>query len=319
MNILAEELKKLSDKSLSVDEYAEREKQFLRLYYNLREKEDNRLLNKLTLKQRQILHGIILNIYRIKNRLGGFSYEVIGDKREQTMLPRIFAVTHVGKFDIEVVSEAVREHYYLLSGDFEHIQGIVDAPFLAMNGVIYFNERVKEDRRAASQKMIAHLRNKGNLLYFPEGTWDLSPNLPVLPCYWGIIDVARAGGAVIIPIAAEQYGKHFVINIGKNFNVAEYEPTTEGKSDAIAALRDVLATLKWEIWEHGPIRERSSLREGEWKQYVEERLHEWPYFTMDYIDSMTYSPKNVAKPQDVFAPVMELKWKKETAFLFEKD
>ena len=54
MNILAEELKKLSDKSLSADEYAEREKQFLRLYYDLREKEDNRLLNKLTLKQRQI-------------------------------------------------------------------------------------------------------------------------------------------------------------------------------------------------------------------------------------------------------------------------
>ena len=55
------------------------------------------------------------------------------------------------------------EHSYLLSGDFEHIQGIVDAPFLAMNDVIYFNERVKEDRRAASQKMIAHLKNKGNL------------------------------------------------------------------------------------------------------------------------------------------------------------
>lgn len=127
-------------------------KQFLRLYYDLREKEDNRPLNKLTLKQRQILHGMILNIYRIKNRLGGFSYEVIGDRREQTMLPRIFAVTHVGKFDIEVVSEAIREHFYLLSGDFEHIQGIVDALFLAMNGVIYINERVKEGRRAASKK-----------------------------------------------------------------------------------------------------------------------------------------------------------------------
>lgn len=238
---------------------------------------------------------------------------------EVTMLPRIFAVTHVGKFDIEVVSEAIREHYYPLSGDFEHIQGIVDAPFLAMNGVIYFNERVKEDRRAASKKMIVHLKNKGNLLYFPKGTWNLSPNLPVLPCCWGIIDVVREGGAVIIPIAAEQYGKHFVINIGRNFHVAEYEPTTEGKAYAIAALRDVMATLKWEIWEHGSIRERSSLREGEWKQYVKERLHEWPYFTMDYINSMTYSPKNVVKSQDAFAPVMELKWKKETAFLFEKD
>ena len=51
MNILVEELKKLSDKSLSVDEYAEREKHSLHLYYNLREKEDNRLLNKLKFMQ----------------------------------------------------------------------------------------------------------------------------------------------------------------------------------------------------------------------------------------------------------------------------
>ena len=61
----------------------------------------------------------------------------------------IFAVTHVGKFDIEVVSEAIRDHYYLLSGDFEHLQGLIDARFLALNGVIYFNETVKEDRRSA--------------------------------------------------------------------------------------------------------------------------------------------------------------------------
>ena len=37
-----------------------------------------------------------------------------------TLLP------YVGKYDIEVISEAIKEHYYLLSGDYEHIQGIID-------------------------------------------------------------------------------------------------------------------------------------------------------------------------------------------------
>lgn len=56
------------------------------------------------------------------------------DYREKR--PIIFAVTHVGKFDIEVISEAVKDHYYLLSRDFEHLQGLPDARFLALNGVI---------------------------------------------------------------------------------------------------------------------------------------------------------------------------------------
>lgn len=148
-------------------------------------------------------------VYKIKNRLGGFSYELINDKREKTNRSIIFAVTHVGKFDIEVISESIKDHYYLLSGDFEHIQGIIDAPFLGLNGVIYFNEKDKIDRKLASERMIEHLKKHGNLMYFPEGTWNLSLNLPMLPCYWGIVKVAQESNAIIIPVAADQYGKHF--------------------------------------------------------------------------------------------------------------
>lgn len=68
----------------------------------------------------------------------------------------------------------------------------MDAPFLALNGVIFFNETVKEDRRSATERMIRLLQEGGNL----------SPNLLMLPCYWGIVDIARQGGAVIVPVAA---------------------------------------------------------------------------------------------------------------------
>lgn len=125
-------------------------------------------------------------VYTIKNHLGGFSYEIINDNREKTDRPIIFAVTHVGKFDIEVITEAIKDHYYLLSGDYEHIQGIIDAPFLQLNGVIYFNEKIKEDRVSVTERMVKHLSSGGNLMYFPEGTWNITPNLPVLPCYWGL-------------------------------------------------------------------------------------------------------------------------------------
>lgn len=239
--------------------------------------------------------------------------KIIHDRRSTTNHPIIFAVTHVGKFDIEVISEAIQDHYYLLSGDYEHIQGIIDAPFLNANGVIYFNEKVLFDRRAVSQKMIEHLQQGGNLMYFPEGTWNLSPNLPMRPCYWGIVEIAQKGGAVIVPIAAEQYGKHFVINIGHNFDLCEFGVN---KAAAIKLLRDTLATLKWEIWESRPQRNRNTINDTEWDEYIKSRFEEWPYFNMQYINGLIFKPKGVTEPSEAFKHLNKLIAKKENAFLF---
>lgn len=315
MNILAKEQEKVLEAGISEEEYQIRNKQFLDLYYKTRTKEEKGILGRLSLNTRKRLHPLILAIYKIKNRLGGFSFELINERSVITNQPIIFAVTHVGKFDIEVVSEAVREHYYLLSGDFEHLQGTIDAPFLNVNGVIYFNERVKADRRSSSERMISLLQQGGNLMYFPEGTWNLSPNLPVLPCYWGIIDVARSGGATIIPVAAEQYGKHFIINIGANFDVTHYG---NDKKQAIEDLRDSLATLKWEIWETRPFVHRADVKPEDWKKYKKARLKEWPGFSEDYINGLIFQPKGVTAAKEVFSHLEHLIPSRENAFLLSK-
>lgn len=318
MNILAEEQKKLFEKNISEEELNQRNENFLKLYYKLRNDDENKIWNKLTLEQRKKIHKIILGIYKIKNRLGGFDFELIKDDREATNRPIIFAVTHVGKFDIEVISEAIKDHYYLLSGDYEHLQGTIDAPFLSLNGVMYFNEKVKSDRQAVSKKMINHLNNGGNLMYFIEGTWNLTPNLPLLPCYWGIVNIAKQGNAIIVPVSADQYGKTFKINIGKNFDMNNYGDTTEEKSRAINNLRDVLATLKWEIWENEQIIERDKLNKNYWEQYVSDRYKEWPYFNESYINELIYKPKDVISSEEVYDPIKKLVPNKNNAFLYDK-
>lgn len=318
MNILADKQLKAFDPSISDIERKQCEAEFYKLYYELRNKEESSILGKLSLKTRKRLHKFILPVYILKNHLGGFNYKIIKDERIKTDRPIIFAVTHVGKFDIEVVSEAIKDHYYLLSGDYEHIQGTVDALFLGINGVLYFNQKVKSDREAVSQKMIMHLRSGGNLMYFPEGTWNLSPNLPVLPCYWGIVEIAQKGNAIIVPIAAEQSGKHFKINIGKNFDMQVYASDTTGKSIAINALRDALATLKWEIWESGTPLKRAEVTGNEWELYVEERFKEWPYFNLDYIDGLTFKPKNITSPNKAFTYLNQITLTRKNTFLFSR-
>ena len=155
-------------------------------------------------------------------------------------------------------------------------------------------------------------------MYFPEGTWNLSPNLPVLPCYWGIVDVARKGNAIIVPVAAEQYGKHFKVNIGKNIDMNLYGEGTLEKTRAINDLRDTLATLKWEIWESMPIQKRNELPEDTWTQYIENRFSEWPYFNTEYINRLIYKPKDVVEREEVYGPVKKLIPNRNNAFLYNK-
>ncbi len=302
MNKLAERQKELLFGNLSEQEQEIKQKEFLELYYKLRKKEESAWYSKLSLEQRKKIHKFILTLYKIKNRLGGFSYQILGDERTKTDRPVIYAVSHVGKFDVEVVSEAIKDHYYLLSGDFEHIQGIKDVPFLGLNGVFYFNEKVKEDRKLVTKKMIEHLCSGGNLMYFIEGTWNITPNLPMLPCYWGIVDIAKQGNAIIVPIAAEQYGKLFKVKIGKNFDMNLYDSGNTEKSKAIEDLRDVISTLKWDIWETEKAY-RKDIPDDYWDKYIEDRFKEWPYFNGEYIDGLIYKPKGVYPKSEVFAPI----------------
>lgn len=309
-------MKKLSrkeEKKLTPEEYQE-------YYYYLRELYENSKINNISLDTRKNIHPLLLSIIKLRNRMNGYKLDIIDDKRESTNRPIIFAVTHIGKADIEVVSEAIKDHYYLLCGDFESLHDTVDGLFLGLNGVIYFNEKNKNDRKNVKIRMEETLKRGGNLLYFPEGTWNLTANLPLNNCYYGIIEVALNTNAIIIPIAIEQYDKKFIANVGNNFDVCKYDIFNEKdlKIQAISDLRDELATLKWQIWESVPKIIRKELPDNYYEKFIDEKIGEWPTLTLKDFTDAIYKDKNVANQDEVFEPIKKLQYKKETAFLFKK-
>lgn len=158
-------MKKLSWKEEEELKKANPEK--YRQYYNaLRNRFEASKVNNLKLSTRKRIHPVLLAIIRLRNKINGYCHMVLGDDREKTDRPKIYAVTHICKADIEVVSEAIKEHYYLLSGDFEHLHDTVDGLFLAMNGIIYFNEQDKVDRHGVKQRMVDMLHRGGILCIF---------------------------------------------------------------------------------------------------------------------------------------------------------
>ena len=283
------------------------------LYWKLRRKNDQSILGSLSLRTRQRLHPVFLAIYKLLNRLHGIRVIVSGEKLPENG-PLIFAPTHVGKYDVEAIGEAVQKHFYLLSGDFENLQGGPEQAFLNLNGVFYFRETDAEDRKAVAKKMIQHLCDGGNMLYFPEGAWNFSPNLPVQPLFPGIIRVAKEANAYIVPIGVEQYGKRFVIRIGCPMNSKDYPDI----DSSLETLRDQMATLKWSIWNEEQCAKREELHPDLWEHYIDDRLAEWPGFSREHIAGLVYRPKGITDPLEAFTFMNNLIPNRENAFLFDK-
>lgn len=175
---------------------------------------------------------------------------------------------------------------------------------MALNGVIFFNENDRADRHGVKERMIQILKKGGNVMYFPEGTWNLSPNLPVLPFYRGIIDVALGSNAVIIPVAIEQYENRFITKIGKNFDAADYGE--ERKTEALSELRNQMAELKWEIWESVPMMERAAIADDYYEKFLEDKIGKWTLALEDFKKGIYKNAENIP-PDDVFEPIRKLR------------
>lgn len=290
-------------------------------YMRKRKEYEQSYLYKMGHRTRVIMHPILLCAITLKNIFNGFKTVTLYNKKvPKTERPIIFCITHIGKHNIEVCSQILKKHYYLLSGDFENLHGTSDGIFIELNGIIYLNKYDNGDKTKSKETSIAKLKDGGNVMWFPEGIWNLSPNQPVLPLPFGIIEVAQKANAAIVPVAIEQYGKEFYVNIGSIFDVTkyihQYSDEFALKTVAITDLRDEMATLKWEIWEYRQPCKRSDLPQDYFDSFVDERLKEWYGFTYEDVREREFHPKNITEPKYVFAHLRSIIPNKRNAFLF---
>lgn len=215
-------------------------------------------------------------------------------KRSKCKGPIIFVPTHIGKFDIEVAFACINEHALLLSGTEERMHGSLDGIFLEANRVNYVDRDHKEDRKNSVIKMKQDLKHGFNLLWFIEGTWNLSANRLVYPLSYSVIKLALECNADIVPIGLNQVNRTMYVKFGEVFHPDEGKELTE----SIAELRDTLATLKWDIYEYLQERQgvvkRSSLECNYWSDFLTERVKEWPMTDLEEECDYVFQPKGDA-------------------------
>lgn len=237
---------------------------------------------------RRLIHPFLTKLLQIKSKISGLTYEFINENRvKHTNKPVIYAITHIGKYDYEMLMEACPTLFgYAFAGDWELMYMTVNDTFMQAMGVLWVDTSDKDDRKNSFHMMCKYLRQGVSFIIYPEGIWNLTENLPMMKIYPGVVKAAQQCDVSIVPIGIEQGGKHFLLNVGKEFSVLNMD-----ESVAVQLVRDTLATLKWEIWETLPKEKRKDIPNDYYEKFLNDRISECAGFTLELIQGRMYKDK----------------------------
>ena len=167
----------------------------------------------------------------------------------------IYAVSHYCCHDFQYASEIIGKRCWVLVG--KQWFDIASLIGLFLNGIIWCDRNSNPHKKKAVKQINRLLSLGENVLIFPEGTWNMSYSLPILPLYWGIIDIAKHSKRPIIPLILEYdyFEKKCYAAFGKVIKI----DVSDDKLKCINQLRDEMSSLKWKIWEEKPIQHRQDV------------------------------------------------------------
>lgn len=189
---------------------------------------------------------------------------------------KLFVMNHSSAHDAPIACEVIKEHFHILVA--KQSLAILDRIFFWLNGVVYIDRKNKQSKKRGFNKMLKILERGNNLLMYPEGTWNITPSKPMLPLNWGVIDLAKFSGVPIVPIIAEYHPDCCYVKFGE----AIYINGEMDKKNGIELLEEVMATLKWDIWERFPTRKRSNEMKEEFEQMIQQRIAAYPKCNLEY-------------------------------------
>lgn len=229
------------------------------------------IVDKLIYKLHQILFLLVKNIS--KKYIHG---ELVIDNKIQRYGPAIYAVNHTNVSDSPVVFHTLNKQTYILAGT--KSQKLIDSIGFNLNGVIWVNRQSAKSRKKSTDKIYKILCSGGSIMWFPEGTWNLSENLLMLPMRYGIVKMAAKANVPIVPISIHYAGDKIYSTIGKSVVVT----ADEDAISAVTRLRDTMATMKYEQMETCGVYKRADIDRKDFEVVIKASLDEYPTFKREY-------------------------------------
>lgn len=208
--------------------------------------------------------------------------ELIIDNKLSHKEPVIYAVNHTNVSDTPVVFHTLNKQTYILAGT--KSQKLIDSIGFNLNGVVWVDRHSAKSRRKSTDKIYKILSSGGSVMWFPEGTWNLTENLLMLPMRYGIVKMAVKANVPIVPISIHYSGDKIHSRVGEALTVTDNEDAIT----AITRLRDVLATMKYEQMEACGVYRRTDVDKKEFEILIKASLEEYPTFNREYEENCVF-------------------------------
>ncbi len=261
----------------------------------------------IVMKARDFLYPILMFLTGTKVRC---KVETVNTYTPLTGKPIIFAANHSAFQDTPIMLRVTKRRSYALLG--KQNLAFIDRVFFALNGTIWVDRKDKADMAAAKDGILAYLQKGQSVLWFPEGTWNLTPSQLMMPMKWGIIEVARSAGAQIIPAALDYDREANTCRI--KFGAPMAGDALENKAEAIRDLRDTMATLRWDLMCDQPVLHRADITPEQLQKEMYRVIDDYPPLNWEYESACIYNPY----PQVEIVPPSLIP-KRENIFLFKKN
>ena len=189
--------------------------------------DENKILSKKSMERRDKINKIIKKygskflkskqVFEDRNKLKYYNYQEqlkIGKKVDfdKKILEKdsgidlskeenvIWVANHGFKDDALATVLSANKNAYILFGSLPQFYNTLDGFISWINGSVLINRKNKNSRQASIEKCKKVIELGGDMMIFPEGVWNKSPNLLSLKLWPGIYRIAKEENIKIVPI-----------------------------------------------------------------------------------------------------------------------
>lgn len=227
--------------------------------------------------------------------------------------PAIWASNHGFKDDALVAVLAVQRHAYILFGSLPQFYNTFDGVTAWMNGIVMANRKIPASKKDAIPKAVRAMNCGADLLIYPEGTWNKSPNALVLDLWPGIYRIACETGAKVIPIV--HYHRDNTTDKRNLIHTAVDDPIRLDdltERQALDYIRDIFATWYYLMMEAYGKSTRNEMLNGAsnfaeaWDEQLEELIGFVARWDIEIETKSDYRPKWKVQPQQVWQAIADV-------------
>ncbi len=252
-------------------------------------------------------------IFENRNKLMGLLGEDKGINLPDE--PVIWTSNHYFKDDAAATMTAAKRYSWLIMGSLPHVYNTADGIFSWINGELLLNRKAKASRSSIINRAVAIMKAGPDLVIFPEGVWNKTPERLLIDLWPGIYRVAKEVGAKIVPVV------HYIDDMTyiKKDNVIHtvvddpVDIADMSEEEALEILRDIMATWHYLMMERYGRTTRSELLAGfessadAWRDVLTRLVKTAGRYDIEIELCADYRPNENDSPCQVWSAVADIK------------